>query len=536
MKSTVWPGLFLVIAGTACAAPAPPPPAPAEEKPAYGGQLTLRVRTDPSSWDPSFEGRQDVHLAYDSLLGFENGPNIAYTEMVLRPELAERWEVSPDARSFTFHLRRGARFANLPPVNGREVTANDVKWSIEYFSRSGAFKDAKLANSRLGFMYEGIDAVTASDAYTVQVSFKEPFVPYISYAASDWNPVVPKEIYDQDGSLRDRAAGSGPFQLDPAASQKGTRWVWKKNPAYWAEGKPYLDEIRWLPLPEIATAIPAFSTKQLDVIQNLPASDFKNAMSANPSAQSYKFLQPQPAQMRLSQASGKVTTDLRVRRAISMSLDRDEINKVFGGSEGAWTLPAAMLGLFTDAEVHQLTKQDLNEAKKLLAEAGYPDGVALEFPTDNSRTQDEISLFQLLQAQLKRAGMNVDLKVMEATQHTAKRRAGDFNLDVTANIGSLEADNDSIIFGEYHSKLAGTSNNSKINDPDLDRLIESQRREPNPEKRREIMRTAVKRVHDQHWMLGLIYPPKWDVYQSYVKNYYPHFSDRGQHMFAWVQK
>ena len=193
--------------------------------------------------------------------------------------------------------------------------------------------------------------------------------------------------------------------MDIAATQKGTRWVWKKNPTYWATSKPYLDEIRWLPLLEPATAVAAFQSKQLDIMQNLPASDFKESVRSMPNAQTFKWLQPQPSQMRMSQVPGKVTTDLRVRRAVSLALDRDEINKVFGGGEGAWALPAAMLGLFTDEEVHQMTRQDLAEAKRLLTEAGYGDGVTLEFPTDNARSQDEVSLYQLLQAQLKRAGI-----------------------------------------------------------------------------------------------------------------------------------
>ena len=96
--------------------------------------------------------------------------------------------------------------------------------------------------------------------------FKKPFAPFLNYAASRGLPVQPHEIFDQDGSLTKRLAGSGPFQLDVANSQRGTRWVFKKNLDYWGAGQPYLDEVHCLVLPDDATVNAAFQSKQLDII------------------------------------------------------------------------------------------------------------------------------------------------------------------------------------------------------------------------------------------------------------------------------
>src|SRR5205807_3320559 len=141
-------------------------------------------------------------------------------DLVLQPELAERWEVSSDARKFTFTLRKGLHFANIAPVNGRDITSTDVKFSYDYWSRTGEFKDKKLAPGQNAAMFEGLERVDAPDPSAVVVTFKDPFVPFLNYAASSWNHVVPREIYDQDGSYRDRILGSGPYQLDTGASQK----------------------------------------------------------------------------------------------------------------------------------------------------------------------------------------------------------------------------------------------------------------------------------------------------------------------------
>ena len=163
---------------------------------------------------PSYNGKTapgDLALAqgHNTLLSFKSGPDVQYGEMIVVPKLAERWEVSPDGTVFTFHLRRSAKFANLPPVNGRELTADDVKWTFAYYGRTGSFRDKKLPESAVGFMYEGMVGVETPDQYTVVARFQRPFLPFLSYAASDWNAIVPRDIYEQQqskarGALRQR--------------------------------------------------------------------------------------------------------------------------------------------------------------------------------------------------------------------------------------------------------------------------------------------------------------------------------------------
>ena len=180
-------GLGLTLA-LACAPAERAAPAPGEGKPKHGGVLNVRVNNDPFDWDLSYVGKSTPNgygqvMGYNSLLGFEFGPDVKYEELILRPELAERWEVSPDAKAFTFYLRRGVKFANMPPVNGRELTSKDVKWSYEYWSRTGEFKDKKLPQGQLESFFEGLEAIETPDDYTVVVRFKEPFAPFLNYAA-----------------------------------------------------------------------------------------------------------------------------------------------------------------------------------------------------------------------------------------------------------------------------------------------------------------------------------------------------------------
>jgi len=190
------------------------PAASVAGEPKYGGRFSVQVVDDPFDWDPTDRGKSlpnqwGLSLAYESLVGFKNGPGVSFEAAQLEPELAERWEVSPDSSVFTFFLRKGVKFANMAPVNGREMTSADVKWSYEYFSRTGDFKDKGLQKAQYDWMFENLKSVDVVDPYTVKVTFSEPFAPFLYYAGSPFIPIMPHEIYDQDSHFHDKIVGTG---------------------------------------------------------------------------------------------------------------------------------------------------------------------------------------------------------------------------------------------------------------------------------------------------------------------------------------
>ena len=520
--------------------PQPGPGADRDGQPRYGGQLNWATQVDPDDWDITTRGGSGdnwhgISLGHNSLLGFKMGPDVEALDTTLVPELAERWELSPDGRMFTFHLRRGAKFANVPPVNGREFNSGDVKFTVEYYSRTGEFKDKKLPAATRGFIFEGLEGVETPDASTAVIRFKDPYVPFANYAASRWFPILAKEVYQQDGHFKDRMAGTGPFILDVSATQKGTRWVWKKNPNYWEEGRPYLDEVRWLILPAEAAHHAAFQTKQLDLVQLVayPASHHLKAAAPQANVKQY---QGTYSYLAVSQARGGALTDLRVRRALSLAIDRDAFIKIFAGGESSWALPASLYGWFTDEEVRKLVRQDIDEAKKLLAEAGYGAGLELELPVVDDGDETKRTEYELFQAQLKRAGVNTTLKWMPQSEQRVKRRTGDYDLDAFGGgtYGVFNADVDSYIYAVLHGASSG--NNSKVKDPELDRLLEGTRRETDPAKRREIYRQVSLRTLDRMWQIPIFYPPRWDFWQPYLKNFAPHFTNHPNYRFSWLDK
>jgi ABC-type transport system substrate-binding protein len=238
-------------------------------KPKPGGALTTAQNVEASDFDPT--GRPTVNrplmcYAYDSLLSWKNGPGVPYSDVAVQPGLADSWE-SPDGLSYVFHLHNGARFQNLPPVNGRPVTSADVKWSAQYVSRTGPIKDdKKLFPAQYADSFSGLQEIQTPDDNTAVVRFAPPFAPYLNYAAAEWNPILAHEVYERDGNFSSLLLGTGPFQLDATAVQKGTRYIYKKNPAYFRDGLPYVDQITELIILDDSTALAAFQTKQVDVL------------------------------------------------------------------------------------------------------------------------------------------------------------------------------------------------------------------------------------------------------------------------------
>jgi peptide/nickel transport system substrate-binding protein len=514
--------------------PAQQAPTPGtSEEPKAGGVLKTRVIDDPFDWDITYVGRSNPNsdglaLAYNSLLGYKHGPGVPYDELVLKDELADRWEVSPDAKTFTFQLKRGVRFADLPPVNGRDLTSADVKWTYEYGARFGDFK--KLPQAQFETFFEGLQRIETPDPYTVTIQFKEPFVPFLNYAASDFNPIMPKEIYEQEGHLKDRIVGTGGLQLDAATVQKGTRWVWKKNPTSYEAGKVHLNEVQWLVLPDDTTGIAA---KQLDLLgTRLSAAQADEIKKNNPDAVMYEFVYNNPQHVWLNTRKAPLD-DVRVRRAIAKSVDRDEFMKVLSGGKGEWALAGAFPDTYSKEEVRTMLRPDPAEARRLLTEAGHPNGIDVELTFAPSGNQYQ-TLLELFQAQLKKGGVNLVFKSLDKEAESTRRKDGDYIVNIVSGV-PLEGDVDSYLFTRFH--MSSRNNYAGLTDPKLMGMLEGQRREGDPAKRQKIVREAVQYINEMVYNLALTYPPGFQFWHPYVKNYAPHAGSRGLPLTeAWLDR
>jgi peptide/nickel transport system substrate-binding protein len=497
--------------------------------PKPGGVARVRATSDPFDWDMSFAGKSVPNdygqsLAYDSLLTFKHGAGVDFGAAMLQANLATKWE-TPDAITYTFHLRQGVKFANRPPVNGRELTSADIKWSYEYWSRTGQFKgNSKLPPSQYAGYFEGMSGIQTPDPYTVVVTFSQPFVPFINYAGSYFNPIVPHEIYDADGNLQTQIAGTGPWQLDQASSQKGSKWVWKKNPTYWDTGKPYIDEVQWIVLPDQAAANSAFQTKQVDIMgvagDIMAVVSAEQFMKANPNASHLEYLPVGNSLYMNINTQRAPLNDLRVRQAVSFAMDRDEFVKTLSDGKGGWALSGAFPDTYSQEEIKQILKYDPAQSKQLLSAAGYTNGVEFEWMYPGlSYGQDYVTAIQLLQAQLKKVGINMTLKSFDKDAWTNNRKTYNFQMTGSAK-ADLVGDVDSWLL-DFHS--GSKSNYSQVEDPNLDSLIDQSRRETDPAKRRDLIRQAVKLIATQAYSLSAWAGHQFQFWQPTLKGYAPNF-------------
>lgn len=516
----------LMAVAVACGFPQQATPSgDADGQPKRGGTLVMRETAEVEERDPTMAQQGGIKFitprAFDGLLDVKSSPDLDFNEWVVVPKLAERWEVSQDAKKYTFYLRKGVKFANLPPVHGRELTAADVKWSLEYIARIGQFKDVKFPlGNQLQPRVDLLERVEAPDAYTAVAYFKEPFVPFLSYAAMPHIAMMPHEIYDQYGRFSDYPIGSGPWQLDKENSQTGARMVYTRNSDYWQTGKPYVDEVRSLVLSDENAAFAAFQTKQLDVLNSVQLKHAEQLKKNAPSARFVAAIGNHGLRFYYNHTIAPFN-DVRFRRALSFATDREEFVKTFTQGQGQWGVDGGIPGLFTQDELKKMSPYDPEQAKQLLRESGYADKPVsietLHAPAGNDQLTSDIVL---LQAQWKKVGIEIRIVNLERVDVSRRQRAGDFMM-TPSGTGPGEPEPDFYFYNYFHSKSRLGGNDYRIADPKIDAFANAQRAETDPAKRREIWRQQAKYIHDNGNALWIYYSPSYHFMQSYVMGYYP---------------
>jgi peptide/nickel transport system substrate-binding protein len=228
-------------------------------QPKRGGTLRVPGR-DPQHFDPhlTFNVRTHTTLSfvYSKLVRYRVGAGTPSGTFLIEPDLAERWE-APDDTTYVFHLRYGVHWQNKPPVNGRELVAEDVKFTFDRFL-------AEKSNP-LRYMLEPMDRVEVVDRYTVKFVLKEPYIWLLDVLATSkamW--IIAREVVEQFGDLKkpESAIGTGPFLLE--RYEPNVKTVFTRHPDYFLKGLPWVDGVEWLVIDDPSTGLAMYRTGQLD--------------------------------------------------------------------------------------------------------------------------------------------------------------------------------------------------------------------------------------------------------------------------------
>jgi peptide/nickel transport system substrate-binding protein len=494
--------------------------------PKRGGTLTMPVRTEPVHLDLAFVSLYAINTVwgqvYNNLFKMTAGADVAPNGAVVEADLPGTWE-QPDELTYIYKLSdKPVKFHDVDPVNGRELDAEDIVFSIE------RRLNPTIPQIVRPVFVTSVDSVEAVDKKTVRFKLNQPDA-ILQSTLSDYSwGIVPREIVEADGDMRQRAIGTGPFLLDNW--NKGVSITLKKNPDYWDEGKPYLDEMRFLIMGDYSTQQGQFVTGELDVISQIEdpiqaeevAAQVKDALVeewiTRGLTYGYKI-------------NGRVDrlTDMRVRQAIGAAYNRElSIQTVYGGSAVTSTpYPPAWVAGQPD---WQVPPEDLGpaytyspeEARKLLEAADRLDVEVQVVVSGAGHGPQSSANGAFLTENLSKGGFKASLYDAPYPEYAARFGFNaDGNYDIMRAAHGTTWDVADAYLTQVNYAITGTGNNDRQFDPKLIDMSLQYRTLLDDEERKQHGFEIQKYHAEQANYIAAEANLYRDFWRPYVKNYRP---------------
>jgi len=486
----------------------------AAETPRRGGVLLAVIGAEPPSLDPhqesTFANIQLVAPLYSTLLQFDpyNFPKII-------GDVATEWKIAPDALTYTFKIRQGIRFHD-----GSPLTAADVKASYDkiVFPPQGARSARQTA-------FTAIERVEAPDPGTVVFRLKFPSASLIANLASPWNVIFPKKYLDQDPNyFKTKVVGSGPFKFKSYV--RGSTFEGERNPDYFVKDRPYLDGYKFFISTETSVRAAAIRSGRAYVeFRNLPGPEVE---AIKKQLGDKVVVQETPVTAHWGIAVNntvKPFNDVRVRKALTLAIDRYTASRVLypltglklvggvmrPGSE--WEMPEADLqkfpGFGKDAEKNRA------EARRLLAEAGYPNGFKVVLKNRNIKLPyQDWAVFAI--QEWKKIGVEAENRPLEtAAWFSDGRDKGNFELMVYPPVEFM--DDPDLFLGRF---VTGANNNwGRMSDPRVDDLFARQARVRDPVERKQLTDEIQRIVLENAYFIPGLWWTRNLVHWAKMRNY-----------------
>ncbi len=473
-----------------------PTTAPEAGEPESGGTLIAARTIEIHGLDPH------KNPAYDNLRFYEmvyNGLVVLNENLEVVPELAESWEESEDGLVLTFHLRQGVKFHD-----GQEMTSEDVKASFEHIL------DPETGSPASAFFVD-MESIEAPDPYTVVFNLKSPNAAIVTLMASPNAMIVPKSAID-GGKLDTEVVGTGAFRVDEWVPDNYLRLV--RFDDFFIEGLPYLDAIEYRVLPDEASILAGLRT---DTINWAIIQEVRNAVLARREGNLQVQGGPGLNTMVLAfNAEREPLNNPLVRKAVACAVDRQQIADVTFLGEAVPTGPLPpSIGEQYRVPLSELDcyERDVEQARSLLAEAGYPDGVSFSLLTRNFSPYPELA--EIVQSQLKEVGIETEIQVEEFGIFVDRWRAHDF--DAYISVTAHYPDPDFGLYRTFHTD--GSANVHAYSNPDLDTLLEQGRASLDPAERGRIYQDVQKLIAEDAPFVFLVAENQYRVMQPYLMGF-----------------
>ena len=396
------------------------------------GELRVALSTFPNALYTAMSDERNAHNAawqlYDSLVWVNDDGK-------LEPALAESWEVSADGCTYTFKLRKGVVFHNGEPFTADSVVLtwnlmkkDEVKWSEKF----DLVKDVKKI-----------------DDHTVAISTEKPSPLLLRVIATFWGMIPPKYYAEkgQQGFLN-HPVGTGPFRF--VEWKKGDRLIYEANSTYWdKENYPKVKTLVFRPIPESATRLAAIKTGEVDIVGRLSAEEAAQ-LEGLANVKLIKYPKDRifyVAFNNLTTGKGQPTMDPRVRLAMNYAVDVEAIIDALFDGQGRPATGLVMSGNFGYDQTIKPFGYDPAKAKKLLAEAGYPDGFKMKMAGPTGAYTNFEQVLEAIQGYLTEVGVETDLTLMESGKY--------WDLEAKKQLPPLFGDSWSETNGESLERLKG---------------------------------------------------------------------------------
>jgi peptide/nickel transport system substrate-binding protein len=507
------------------------------ETPKYGGTLeivTVYATISALSWDNydyNWKHNHDTGQVYEQLFVTDVSqfksrggkwtmtPDAYIPSEAMRGELAEKWELKQNPLQIVLTLRKGIMFPDKPGVMAsRELVADDILYT---------FNRQNTSPKKIEGMYDYVESVKVVDRYTLVFNLKEYNAEWAyRFGYGYYSGIVPKEVVDAGATNWKNINGTGPFRLTEYT--QGNSNTYEKNPVYWGtetinekEFKlPYVDKIIYRIVKDEATRVTALRTGKVDVLELVRWQDVDSLKKSAPELKWNKWLATGGTFLAM-RTDTKPFDDIRVRRALNMAVNKDEIIKAYyNGNAEMFAYPQhpSFGAYFKPLEqqpdsVKELFKYDPAKAKKLLAEAGYPNGFSFKVQTSTASVEGD--LLQMVAAYLSKIGVKMEIQTLEygayfSAMMTKTNAAGYFMF--LGNTNPTTALRKSFVKGNVW-------NPAQFSDPGIDAKMAEVLAESDERVRQVKVRLMTREILEK---APLIYLPSAYVYTGWwpwVKNY-----------------
>ncbi|MCL4534696.1 MAG: ABC transporter substrate-binding protein [Bacteroidetes bacterium] len=469
------------------AAPKPAATAAPAAKIKRGGTARVHRITDWEHMDPHLSqiSRPDALLVYDTLVDLQKDEKTG--TFVPVPMLATSWDLS-NPKSIVFKLRPGVKFHD-----GSDFNAEVAKWNLD-----------RLRTHPKSFAKEYTDAhesVEIIDPQTIRLNLKYPYAPVLmnlTNAPDDKPMMVSKAQWDKEGDdgLAKKSVGTGPFSFAEWAT--GDHVTYKRFPDYWMKGDdgqslPYLDQVIVRFIQDTSVAVVEMKAGNLDYMEEISAKDVPSIKSTPTLVYEEWPWQFSLYMFAFNAKPGAILAGDKmkpVRQAILQAVDKNALANTLGlgiGRPAYWHLGPGNIGYSEKVPKYDY---NLDKAKQLMAQAGYPNGIDLNVDI-TARTED-IQNAQIYQQMLEKAGVRITITQQDRVAWGAKMRSGDWQM--TTLRSNLRADPDQVLAFRFGSK--GSGNYAAWSNADMDKCLQEGASEFDPAKRQTIYERCQGIVYD----------------------------------------